>query len=58
MNDMTASHKALGAEIAVRSAPYFPRKKKVITGRSIAVLVFLSIGALFFCVPLYVVIVT
>jgi len=58
MTDLTASQKALGAEVAVRSAPYFPRKKKVITGRSIAVIVFLTICAIFFCVPLYVVITT
>jgi glucose/mannose transport system permease protein len=42
----------------VQSAPYFPRKKKAITGRSIAIIVFLSICALFFCIPLYVVVVT
>lgn len=58
MSDLTASQKALGAEITVRSAPYFPRKKKVITGRSVAVIAFLAICALFFCIPLYVVIVT
>ena len=58
MTDLTAPQKALGAEVAVRSAPYFPRRKKAITGRSIAVLVFLAICALFFCVPLYVVVVT
>lgn len=38
--------------------PFFPRKKKRIRGRSIAILVFLTICALFFCVPLYVVVVT
>lgn len=58
MTDLSASQKALGAELAVRSAPYFPRKKKAITGRSIAIIAFLSICALFFCVPLYVVITT
>lgn len=36
----------------------FPRKVPRITGKSIAILVFLSMTALFFCVPLYVVIVT
>lgn len=36
----------------------YPRKKKRISGRSIAVLVFLTICAAFFCVPLYVVLVT
>ena len=58
MNDLTLAQKALGSEVAVRSAPYFPRRKKRITGRSIAVLVFLTICALFFAVPLYVVVVT
>lgn len=36
----------------------FPRPKKRIKGRSIAVLVFLTIAALFFCVPLYVLVTT
>jgi glucose/mannose transport system permease protein len=58
MTDLTASQKALGAEIVVDSAPHFPRRRKAISGRSIAVIVFLTICALFFCVPLYVVIVT
>jgi len=58
LSDLTIAQKALGGEIAVRSAPYFPRKKKAITGRSIAIIVFLSICAIFFCVPLYVVIIT
>ena len=40
------------------AGPFFPRKKKRIPGRSIAILVFLTICALFFCVPLYVVVVT
>ena len=39
-------------------APRFPRKPKGITGRSIAIIVFLSICAAFFCVPLYVIITT
>ncbi len=47
-----------GAEVAVRSAPYFARRKKGISGRSVAVIVFLTLCALFFCVPLYVVVVT
>jgi glucose/mannose transport system permease protein len=58
MTDLTASQKALGAEIVVDRAPHFPRRRKAISGRSIAVIVFLTICALFFCVPLYVVIVT
>ena len=36
----------------------FPRKKKRISGRSLAILAFLTICALFFCVPLYVIVVT
>jgi glucose/mannose transport system permease protein len=58
MTDLTVSQKALGAEIVVDRAPHFPRRRKAISGRSIAVIVFLTICALFFCVPLYVVIVT
>ncbi|MDB5529361.1 MAG: sugar transporter permease [Devosia sp.] len=58
MSDLTIAQKMLGGEVAVRSAPYFPRKKKRITGRSIAIIIFLSICAIFFCVPLYVVIIT
>jgi glucose/mannose transport system permease protein len=42
-------------EVAVDRAPRFPRRKKGISGRSIAIIVFLSICALFFCVPLYVI---
>ncbi|MET3897923.1 glucose/mannose transport system permease protein [Devosia sp. UYZn731] len=52
------AQKTLGAEIAVRSAPYFPRQKKRISSRSIGIIVFLSICALFFCIPLYVVVIT
>lgn len=58
MSSLTAPQQALGAEIVVSQAPYFPRKKKAISARSIAVLGFLTICALFFCVPLYVVLVT
>jgi len=36
----------------------FPRPKKRIRGRQIAILVFLGMVALFFCVPLYVMVVT
>ena len=45
-------------EAVVDRAPLFPRKKKGISGRSIAILVFLTICAAFFCVPLYVIITT
>jgi glucose/mannose transport system permease protein len=43
------------AEVAVDRAPLFPRRKKGISGRSIAIIVFLTICALFFCLPLYVI---
>ncbi|SMY06239.1 carbohydrate ABC transporter permease [Flavimaricola marinus] len=36
----------------------YPRKPKRIKGRSIAIIVFLTMAAMFFCVPLYVLIVT
>jgi glucose/mannose transport system permease protein len=43
---------------ALPSARVYPRKRKKIRGSSIAILVFLSMVALFMAVPLYVVIVT
>ena len=43
---------------ASASPVMFPRRKKRISGRSIAVLVFLTMAAAFFCIPLYVLIVT
>ena len=52
------------AEASLRSAHpdnepvAFPRKKRRIRGRQIAILAFLTICALFFCVPLYVIVVT
>ncbi|HHY50110.1 MAG TPA: carbohydrate ABC transporter permease [Alphaproteobacteria bacterium] len=56
---MTALTGSTGfGEAAVERAPLYPRKKKGITPRSIAILVFLTICAAFFCVPLYVIIVT
>jgi glucose/mannose transport system permease protein len=45
-------------EVVVDRAPLFPRQKKGISARSIAIIVFLTICAAFFCVPLYVIIVT
>ncbi len=36
----------------------FPRKRQRIRGRQVAILAFLTICALFFCVPLYVIVVT
>ena len=51
-----ASAATIGATIDAR--PVARRRKKRITGRSVAVLVFLTICALFFCVPLYVVLTT
>ena len=45
-------------EVPVDRAPRFPRKPKGISGRSIAIIVFLTICAAFFCVPLYIIITT
>ncbi len=45
-------------EVPVERAPRFPRRPKGISGRSIAILVFLAICAAFFCVPLYIIITT
>lgn len=58
MNELAPNRRNTSSEVAVRAAPYFPRKKKGITPRSIAIIAFLTICALFFCVPLYVVVVT
>jgi glucose/mannose transport system permease protein len=49
---------SLAGEALVDRAPLFPRQKKGISARSIAIIVFLTICAAFFCVPLYVIIVT
>ncbi|WP_026791101.1 carbohydrate ABC transporter permease [Pleomorphomonas oryzae] len=51
MTDFTSSTSAEGAVM-------FPRPKKRIKGRSIAVLVFLTMAALFFSIPLYVLVTT
>ena len=45
-------------DLVVERAPLFPRRSKPISPRSIAILVFLTMCAAFFCVPLYVIIVT
>lgn len=58
MSELTVAQRAVGANAAPPRALYFPRTKKAISGRSIAVLAFLTICALFFAVPLYVVVVT
>ena len=58
MSDLAVAEEAPGATVAPRSRPYIPRKKKRITGRSIAIIAFLAMCALFFCVPLYVVLTT
>ena len=50
-----ASAAAVGATLDARPTR---RRRRRITGRSIAVLAFLTLCALFFCVPLYVVVVT
>ena len=55
---MNAAGNRTGHDIEVDRAPLFPRKKKGITGRSIAIIVFLTICAAFFCVPLYVIVTT
>jgi glucose/mannose transport system permease protein len=58
---MTGGAAALTAqpgEALIERAPLFPRKPKPISGRSIAILIFLTICALFFCVPLYVIVTT
>ena len=56
---MTIAEASLArSEVVVDRAPLFPRRKKGISGRSIAILVFLTICAAFFCVPLYVIITT
>ncbi len=49
---------SLNADIVVDRAPLFPRARKGISGRSIAIIVFLTICALFFCVPLYIIVTT
>jgi glucose/mannose transport system permease protein len=45
----------INGEAAIERAPLFPRARKAISPRSIAIIVFLAICAAFFCVPLYVV---
>ena len=54
----TITETSLGHSAQFDGPVAFPRKKKRISGRSIAILVFLSICAMFFCVPLYVIVVT
>ncbi len=49
---------AIHDEAVVDRAPLYPRKARAITGRSIAIIVFLAICAAFFCLPLYVIVVT
>ena len=56
--DAIADTNRAGGEVAIERAPLFPRRKKGISGRSIAIIVFLAICAAFFLVPLYVVVVT
>jgi glucose/mannose transport system permease protein len=54
----TAAEASLQAGRSREEPVAFPRRKKRITGRSIAILAFLTICALFFSVPLYVIVVT
>ncbi len=49
---------AAAGEVPIERAPRFPRRPQGITPRSIAIIVFLAICAAFFCVPLYVIVVT
>lgn len=58
MSQMSLGERAVGATLDTHRKVYFPRKKKRITPRSIAVIVFLAMCAAFFCIPLYVVVVT
>lgn len=44
--------------VANPQRPFFPRKPKRISGKSIAILLFLTTCALFFCIPLYVLFIT
>ena len=54
----TITETSLAHSAALDGAVAFPRSKRRISGRSIAILDFLTICALFFCVPLYVIVVT
>ncbi|QDY70434.1 carbohydrate ABC transporter permease [Qingshengfaniella alkalisoli] len=59
MSDQSAIRPAVSrSRSASEREVVFPRPKKRISGRSIAVLSFLLVAALFFCVPLYVLVVT
>ncbi len=54
----TIAEASLGRGMVDDEAVAFPAPKKRLRGSTIAILVFLSICALFFCVPLYVIVVT
>jgi glucose/mannose transport system permease protein len=58
MSDLSISQRAAGATVIQADGRFFPTKKKRIRGHSIAIMIFLAMCALFFCVPLYVVLVT
>jgi glucose/mannose transport system permease protein len=58
MTNLTAAQAGAAATLAAPSRPFYPRRRKRIAGRSIAILAFLAMCALFFCVPLYVVLTT
>jgi len=53
-----AADRAIHDEAVVDRAPLYPRKARVISARSVAIIVFLAICAAFFCLPLYVIVVT
>ena len=58
----TIAERAVGEsvnrDVTVDRAPLYPRRAKPISGRSIAIICFLTICAAFFCLPLYMVVVT
>jgi glucose/mannose transport system permease protein len=54
----TILERSLAMEAPVQRAVYFPRQRRRIKPASIAIIVFLTICALFFCVPLYVIVIT
>ncbi|POF30032.1 carbohydrate ABC transporter permease [Roseibium marinum] len=59
MTDPLAVRPAIRVSAGAQEKPViFPRRKPRINGRSIAILVFLAMAAAFYCIPLYVLVVT
>ncbi|WP_423066255.1 carbohydrate ABC transporter permease [Devosia sp. CN2-171] len=56
--ERSSLEKPAALPVVEERAPRFPRRKRGITGRSIAIIAFLAMCALFFCVPLYVIVTT